>query len=346
MSQPKIAVLGTGANGASIAADLIVAGHDVTLIEQWPEHVEAMRANGVRIEMPERTIEVPVDVYNLCEVATFRSQFDIVLVVLKAYDIRWGAALIEPYLKDDGVLVPVQNGMTTDIAAEIVGPQRTMGSVIEISSTLKGPGVVDRQSERERCYFAVGSIDPATAGREEEIASLLRLSGEVEIVENIRAAKWMKLISNCTTLAISAELGLSIADAAGNPQYRDFMIRSGQEALETGAELGLPTLPIFGMDPSEVSDSAVLVARLLDTLVNGFILSHTISTILYDWRSGRHAEVGDINGCVVAERRRLGGQAPVNAAVDEVARRIERGEIAQSEDNFALLSELALADAA
>ena len=34
MSQ-RIAVLGTGANGASIAADLIIAGFDVVLIEQW-----------------------------------------------------------------------------------------------------------------------------------------------------------------------------------------------------------------------------------------------------------------------------------------------------------------------
>lgn len=47
MTSPVIAVLGTGANGATIAADLTRAGHDVVLIDQWPAHVEAMRANGV-----------------------------------------------------------------------------------------------------------------------------------------------------------------------------------------------------------------------------------------------------------------------------------------------------------
>ena len=56
----KIAVLGAGANGASIGADLTRAGLDVVLIEQWPEHVAAMRQRGVRIEMPESTIETPV----------------------------------------------------------------------------------------------------------------------------------------------------------------------------------------------------------------------------------------------------------------------------------------------
>ena len=49
---PKIAVLGTGANGSCIAASLIEAGLDVTMIDQWPEHVETMRTNGLKISMP------------------------------------------------------------------------------------------------------------------------------------------------------------------------------------------------------------------------------------------------------------------------------------------------------
>ena len=47
LTQCRIAVLGTGANGATIAADLSRAGHDVVLIDQWAAHVEAMRARGV-----------------------------------------------------------------------------------------------------------------------------------------------------------------------------------------------------------------------------------------------------------------------------------------------------------
>jgi pyruvate/2-oxoglutarate dehydrogenase complex dihydrolipoamide dehydrogenase (E3) component len=54
----KIAVLGSGANGASIGADLTKAGHDVVLIDQWPEHVQAMRMRGIRIEMPNMTLAV------------------------------------------------------------------------------------------------------------------------------------------------------------------------------------------------------------------------------------------------------------------------------------------------
>src|SRR5262245_35889171 len=103
MSQ-KIAVLGAGANGASIGADIARAGHDVVLIDQWPEHVAAMRARGARIVMPEETLVQPVRAFNLCDVCTFTEQFDIVLLLMKAYDSKWAAQLIEPYLKPDGLL--------------------------------------------------------------------------------------------------------------------------------------------------------------------------------------------------------------------------------------------------
>ncbi|MEK9662074.1 MAG: 2-dehydropantoate 2-reductase N-terminal domain-containing protein, partial [Alphaproteobacteria bacterium] len=82
----KIAVLGAGANGASIGADLTRAGHDVVLIDQWPEHVQAMRANGLRIEMPEETLQLPVRAHHLCDIATFTEPFDVVLLLVKAYD--------------------------------------------------------------------------------------------------------------------------------------------------------------------------------------------------------------------------------------------------------------------
>ena len=60
LSDLNIAVLGTGANGAGIGADLVNAGLRVTFIEQWPDNVSAIRANGVRVEFgqfkPQRVI--------------------------------------------------------------------------------------------------------------------------------------------------------------------------------------------------------------------------------------------------------------------------------------------------
>jgi 2-dehydropantoate 2-reductase len=337
----RIAVLGAGANGASIGADLTRAGHDVTLIEQWPAHVEAMRAHGVRIEMPEVTLEVPVTVKHLCEVATFTEQFDVVLLLVKAYDTRWAATLIEPYVKSDGLVVGVQNGMTAGVVAEVVGANRTLGCVIEISSTMYEPGVVRRHSGPARSWFAVGSLDDQAAGREHEVADLLAASGTVAIVDDILATKWMKLVSNATVLVPTAILGLPMLDALSYPGMREVMVRAGNEALAAGAAQGFPVLPIFGLSQADLANREEVVDRLLDTLYAGFVLPGATTTILQDWTKGRRSEVDDINGRVVAELANVGIPAPVNAAVVELAHRIERRELGPAPENLSLLVELA-----
>jgi 2-dehydropantoate 2-reductase len=338
--QKRIAVLGTGANGASIGADLTIAGHDVALIDQWPENVATMRRNGVRVEMPNRTLETPVCAYNLCDVCTFTEPFDIVLMVLKAYDARWAAHLIEPYLKADGLLVGVQNGMTADIIAEVVGADRTMGCVLEISSAMFNPGTVTRDSPHDRSWFALGSLSPAARGRENEVAELLRCSGAVDIVENIQATKWMKLVSNATTLVSTAILGLSIHEAAAIPEMRALMVRSGQEALDVGAALGHPALPIFGLKVEDVRQTNRLVEKLLDVLLSGFTLPSTKTTVLQDWMKGRHSEVDDLNGLVSQTAKFLGKPAPVNAAIVDLARQIERGQLKPGVGNLKLIAKM------
>jgi 2-dehydropantoate 2-reductase len=339
VSARRIAIVGTGANGASIGADLTLAGEDVVFIEQWPEHVEVMRANGVTINMPDRTQNVPVRTLHLCEVATVREAFDVVLLLVKAYDARWAAHLIEPYLRRDGLMAGVQNGMTTGTVADVVGPERTIGAVIEITSALMVPGIVERHSGPDRSWFAVGGIHPATRGREEEIASLLRHSGTVEIVEDIESAKWMKLVSNATTLVTTAILGISMVEAAALPAMRGIMLRSGEEALQASLGLGNPVLPIFGLTRQDVAHEGTIVETLLDTLLTGFVLPHSTTTILQDWLKGRHSEVDDINGHVVRTLQELGRRAPVNEAVVELAHEIEHGSLRPDPSVLELLVE-------
>lgn len=336
----RIAVLGAGANGASIGADLIRAGHDVVLIEQWPDHARAMRESGITIRMPEETQITPAVVRDICEVATFSEPFDIVLMLMKAYDSKWAAELIRPHLAPGGLLVGVQNGMSTADIAGVVGRERTMGCVIEITSMMFEPGIIERHSPWERSWFAVGSAYPETAGREEEVAALLRHAGAVNIVDDILSAKWMKLVSNSTTLVTTAILGLPMVEAAAIPEMRAVMLRSGQEALEAGRAAGYKPLPIFGLDETALQDPDTVVEVLLDTLLGGFVLPNSKTTILQDWMKKRRSEVDDINGRVVELSELYGLAAPVNAAVVELAHRIERGALAPGVENLTLLVEL------
>jgi 2-dehydropantoate 2-reductase len=55
MGRPKIAGLDAVENRTSVGADMTRAGLDVTFIDQWPAPVEAMRKDGIRIEMPDES---------------------------------------------------------------------------------------------------------------------------------------------------------------------------------------------------------------------------------------------------------------------------------------------------
>ena len=337
MTGPRVAVVGTGANGAGIGADLTRAGHDVTFIEQWPAHVEAMRRNGVRVELPDETVVTPVRVHHLCEVAELREPYDIVFVLVKAYDTRWASELIKPLVATDGLVIGLQNGMQLDDMAEIIGIERTLGAVIEVTSNMFEPGVVERQSPREKSWFALGAMHPSTIGREEEAAAVLRAAGTVEISPDIRSSKWMKLVANAAELVPSAILDLPLGEAVRLPGMREFMVATGQEAVRTCLATGSRLMPIFGMTEADIADPDDYAVALLDKVLTDYTLPSTRTTVLQDWMKGRRSEVEQINGFVVREQRRVGGSAQYNQRVLELALRIEAGELTAGPDLLPLL---------
>lgn len=332
----SIAVLGAGANGSCIAADLIEAGHDVALIDPWPAHVQAMRANGLRIQLEDEELHVPVRAYDLCDVCTFDHKFDIVLLAMKAYDTTWACHFIEPHLQSDGLLVGAQNAMMAEEIAGIVGPARTLGCVVELGSELSIPGIVQRNTARDRSWFGLGSLDPSTAGREEEVAELLRHVARVDVVPDILSAKWMKLIVNAMILAPVAMLGLPNDEALEVPGMRALTLRLGAEAVVAGESLGYRAVPIMGLGVEDVVDRATLPEVLMDQL-SSRLRPGGRNTVLMDHRKGRKTEARMINGLVAGELERLGHAGSVNAAVAEISERITRGELEPAITNLDLV---------
>ncbi len=336
MSAPRIAVVGAGANGAGIGADLTRAGHDVTLVEQWPTHVDAMRAGGVRSTCAGETTVTPVEVVHLCEVAEMRRAFDIVLVLVKAYDTRWASELIKPLVAPDGVVVGLQNGMSIDDVIDVMGPERALGGVIEMGGNMYVPGEVTRDTPPDRTWFAVGSEDPTAHAKAATVADALGAAGTAVVSDDIRADKWMKLILNAAELVPSSILGISIVEAAHIPVMRELMLDAGREAIAAAAVLGHRVRPIIGMEDVDPDRPEQFLVDIFDLLLTHFALPDSKATTLQDWAKRRRSEVDQINGLVVDVLAAAGRPAPVNAAATRIAHRIESHEI---EPSMSLLDE-------
>lgn len=338
MQANRIAIVGTGAQGAGIGADFVRAGLDVTFIEQWPDHVEAMRARGIEVRLPGGTQITPLDrVHNLCEVATLREPFDMVFVLVKAYDTRWAVEFIMPLLKPTSLVVGVQNGMSVKDIASIVGPERTLGAVIEMASNMFEPGIVTRQNGPDTAWFAVGGIDPIAQARAHEVQQVMSHAGTVEISDDIMSSKWMKLVANAGELVPSAILGVALAEAVKLPGVHEFMVECGKEAARAAVADGSKLVPIFGLSSDRVADPNRYAEDLLGEVLDKYSLPDTLTTVLQDWMKGRRAEVSDINGLVVDVLTRAGHSAPYNRHTVDLARRIEAGTLERGVHNLELL---------
>jgi 2-dehydropantoate 2-reductase len=333
----KIAVLGTGANGSCIAANLVDAGRDVMLIDQWPAHVEAMRANGLRITMAnpaDGELHVPVRAFHLCDIATFTEPFDVVLLAVKAYDTRWACELIKPHLKSDGMLIGMQNGMVAGEVVNVIGADRTLGCVVELSAEMFTPGTVRRNTPPAKTWIGLGPLGGAEH-RLAEMQALLSPVGKVDIKLNILAAKWMKLVVNAMCLGPFAMVGMTMVDALKVPGMRDMIIEIGEEAMRVGHDLGHAVEPIFGLTEQELAGANRPAEKLFDTLAAHIGAGRSRNTVLQDLLKGRASEVDMINGLVVEESQRRGYAAPANARIVEIVRQIEAGTLKPDAANMA-----------
>ena len=336
---PRIAFLGTGAQGASIAADFTLAGLDVTFIDQWPDHIEAIRRNGITVNLPTRTINARPPALHLCQVAEIKEPFDVVFLVMKAYDTKWACELIKPVLAPDGLVVGLQNGMTHEDIGAIVGRERTIGAVIEIASNMWVPGITNRQNDHDESWFALGALDPRTQGRVEAVAKLLRTAGRVEVMEDIRSAKWMKLVVNAAELIPSAIINMPLNTAARAPGMLQVMRQAGYEAMQAALEDGAKIIPIIGMPPVTTNHPERYVDQIFEEVLKTFSREDTLVTSLQDWRKGRRAEVQEVNGWVIDILRAHGKTAPMNEKVVELAFEIESGRRDAHPDNATLMIE-------
>src|SRR3546814_2055122 len=177
----RIAVVGAGAGGGYGGAHLARLGQDVTLIDPWPEHIEAIRARGLEMDGVSDEDRVTVreaKTMHLTGAQGLAKQkpIDIAFVSTKSYDTEWATTFIRPYLAPDGFVVSLQNCINEERIAGIVGWGKTVGMIAAtISVDLYEPGRIRRTVPRggaKNITFRVGEVHGRTTRRVEALAAM------------------------------------------------------------------------------------------------------------------------------------------------------------------------------
>src|SRR5580658_5433072 len=193
MAEKRIVVFGAGAIGGYTGGNLAHNGFDVTLIDPWPEHVEAIRKDGLALEgvTQEEFVLAKPKTLHLTEVQQFAKEkpIDIAMVAVKSYDTEWATRLIAQYLAPDGYVVSLQNCMNEERIAGIVGWDRTVGCIPALlAAELVGPGRVQRTvAKGASAYdvYRVGEVHGRITPRIAELAEIIATVDTVKATTNL-----------------------------------------------------------------------------------------------------------------------------------------------------------------
>jgi 2-dehydropantoate 2-reductase len=342
MAKKKIAIVGAGAVGAYAGAHMVQAGEDVTYIDPWPENVEAIRGDGLRVTHI-RDIEpftVKTRALHLTEAQQLAKEapIDIAFVCMKSYDTAWATAMIKQYLAPDGYVVSLQNCMNEETIAGIVGWGKTMGSIASsITVELHAPGQVRRaagKSGARHTVFRVGEVHGRATERAQEVCRLVAYADSAMVTPNLWGERWSKLVTNVMGNGLSACTGMISRDMIKNDAIRHFSNRLGSEAIRVGQALGYVFDEVSHMDPE-------ILARAGegDPAAQREIDEHRLAeanrpgggehrpSMGQDMVKGRRTEIEFLNGFVVREGEKVGIPAPTNAVLTDIVKRVERGEL-------------------
>lgn len=342
----RIVVVGAGAIGGYTGGQMTRAGHDVTLIDAWPEHVEYMREHGLQLSgmTPQETYSIPVQALHITDVQRFCRErpVDIAFICVKSYDTEWAAQLIKPYLAPDGFVVSLQNCINEERIAAIVGWGKTLGCIASlISSELYAPGHVKRtvpKGGERHTVFRVGEVHGRITPRAEEVAQLLRAADSAKVTGNLWGERWSKLVINSMRNGLSAATGLSGNQRDGAEGPRWLSIRLGSEAVRVGQALGYQLENMMGMEPETLARAGEgnqdALAEIVDILTENAKKrsDEQRPSMAQDMAKGRRTETDFINGYVAARGLEIGVAAATHAKMNEIVKRVERGELAASAD--------------
>ena len=314
----RIAIFGAGAIGSVVGGMLTRAGHDVTLIDQWPAHVEAMKARGLRLTGVMGDLVIPVRALHVHELQTVGEPFDAVFVSVKSYDTEWATALALPYLREpEGVVVDFQNGINDERVAAVAGKHRTLGCVITISAGMYEPGHAMRTDTADM-GFKIGEHDGADTPRARELAAHMGAVAGSAVTTNLWGERWSKLAINCMANPLAGLTGLGTLDVRTIPDIAAVGVHLGAEAIAVGRAVGHEVEPIYGIPTQRYVDAyggQGLAQLLVDIADIARKRGGGQPSLLQDVIKKRRTEIDYLNGYVCEQARKAGVKTPFNDAV-------------------------------
>lgn len=336
----RITIIGAGAIGGLAGAYMTEAGHDVTLVDRWAEHVEALRTRGLSIDGVRGPKHVAV---RACTPDELEGRLECVLIATKSQHTEDAVRLVAPLLAPDGFVVSYQNGFNEPRIAEVLqgagvgGAERVVGSIPNYGGALVDPGFVEFVHEGP---IQLGEYLRPVTPRVRALAGMLQALTEVQLSDNIWGQVWAKEVYSAQVV-FSALANAPVRDTLGVERFARIAGAVVREALEIAEANGIEVEAFDFFDPANYkpatpADTDKLLANIQHAI---WLLKKDQDTKPdYDFKkkgSGiwwdivyrrRASEVRASNGKLVELGRAAGADVRLNERMCEMIYEIEAGQ--------------------
>jgi 2-dehydropantoate 2-reductase len=299
--------------GGYFGARLLQAGYEVCFIARGL-HLRALQSAGLRLEsilgsahlQPVQATDTPGQV----------GVVDLVLLAVKAWQVREAAQAMRPLLGPQTVVLPLLNGVEApeQLTAEL-GSGPVLGGLCQISAQLVEPGLVSHVGIAP--LIALGELDGARSQRTARLVEALTVAGiKVDQPTDIWSALWRKFIFIASVSGVGAVTRAPIGVFRSLPHTRQLLIDALREVLAVGLARGVSLSP-------DLADATL-------AFIDG-IAPNVMASMQRDILAGRPSELEAQNGAVVRLGSAAGIATPVHAFLYAVLlpqERRARGELA------------------
>ena len=205
LENPVIAIVGAGAVGAFYGAKLARRGFDVRFLLR--SDYTTVRERGWNIRSKDGDFVLAGKDVRAYDDPQRMPKADLVIVTLKATSNDSMPALVAPLIKDDTILLTMQNGLgNEELLAEHFGADRVVGAMAFVCINRVAPGVVHHIDQG---FVRVGEFVGGPTDRTQRIAEMFEQSGiDCKVLDSLSRGRWDKLIWNIPFNGLGAALDL------------------------------------------------------------------------------------------------------------------------------------------
>ncbi|MBN1117334.1 MAG: 2-dehydropantoate 2-reductase [Bacteroidales bacterium] len=292
----KISIIGTGGVGGYFGGKMARAGFEVSFLARG-KHLEAINQNGLIVKsiLGDFTVE---NVHASDTIANL-GESDIIIVAVKAWQVKEVAGGINSILKPDTVIIPLQNGvLAADELSNWIDKKHILGGLCRILSMIEAPGVIKHFGIEPVVLF--GEFDKHQSERTLRVKKVFDKSGiSSKIANDIEAEIWKKFINICVS-GLLAITRTSYGELREIKETRQMMIDLFKEIYLLSQKKGIQIKPDF-------------VEKTV-AFVDTFPYNST-SSLTRDVWEGKPSEIEYQNGTVVKMAKEYGLEVPVNTFV-------------------------------